>query len=205
MAERATIARPYAKAAFEYAHAGNALAAWSQGLKVAAEIATDPRVARLINDPRWTAADLAGLITDAAGPKLDAAMQNFVRVLAENHRLVLLPEIAAHYEAARAQVENTVDVDVISAVALDAAQAEKLKQALNTAAPPGAHAEFRGRVAPRRRRDSRRGSRHRRLAQGSSRSAWNRIGRLTVKVTRGPSGARSKRLICPSRHRKSAT
>ncbi len=132
MAERATIARPYAKAAFEYAHAGNALAAWSQGLKVAAEIATDPRVARLINDPRWTAADLAGLITDAAGPKLDAAMQNFVRVLAENHRLVLLPEIAAHYEAARAQVENTVDVDVISAVALDAAQAEKLKQALNT-------------------------------------------------------------------------
>jgi F-type H+-transporting ATPase subunit delta len=59
-------------------------------------------------------------------------MQNFVRVLAENHRLVLLPEIAAHYEAARAQVENTVDVEVVSAVALDAAQAEKLKQALNT-------------------------------------------------------------------------
>jgi F-type H+-transporting ATPase subunit delta len=59
-------------------------------------------------------------------------MQNFVRVLAENHRLVLLPEIAAHYEIARAQVENTVDVEVVSAVALDAAQAEKLKQALST-------------------------------------------------------------------------
>ena len=132
MAERATIARPYAKAAFEYARAANALAAWSQGLKVAAEIVADPRVAELLNDPRWTTADLAGLFIDAAGPKLDAAMQNFVRVLAENHRLVLLPEIAAHYEAARAQVENTVDVEVVSAVALDAAQAEKLKQALNT-------------------------------------------------------------------------
>ncbi len=132
MAERATIARPYAKAAFEYARAANALAAWSQGLKSAAEIVADPRVAELINDPRWTAADLAGLIIDAAGPKLDAGMQNFVRVLAENHRLVLLPEIAAHYEAARAQVENTVDVEVVSAVALDAAQTEKLKQALNT-------------------------------------------------------------------------
>ena len=45
---------------------------------------------------------------------------------------LLLPEIAAHYEAARAQVENTVDVEVVSAVALDAAQTEKLKQALNT-------------------------------------------------------------------------
>jgi F-type H+-transporting ATPase subunit delta len=132
VAERATIARPYAKAAFEYARAANALAAWSQGLKVAAEIVADPRVAELLNDPRRTAADLAGLIIDAAGPKLDAAMQNFVRVLAENHRLVLLPEIVGHYEAARAQVENTVDVEVVSAVALDAAQAEKLKQALNT-------------------------------------------------------------------------
>ncbi len=132
MAERATIARPYAKAAFEYARAANALAPWSLGMKSAAEIVADPRVAELVNDPRWTAADLAGLVIDAAGSKLDAAMQNFVRVLAENHRLVLLPEIAAHYEAARAQVENTVDVEVVSAVALDAAQTEKLKQALNT-------------------------------------------------------------------------
>lgn len=132
MAERATIARPYAKAAFEYARAANALAAWSQGLRIAAEIVADPRVAELLNDPRWAAADLAGLILEAAGAKLDPAMQNFVRVLAENHRLVLLPEIAAHYEAARAQVENTVDVEVVSAVALDAAQAEKLRQALNT-------------------------------------------------------------------------
>jgi F-type H+-transporting ATPase subunit delta len=132
MAERATIARPYAKAAFEYARAANALAAWSLGLQSAAEVVADPRVAELINDPRWTPADLAGLIIDAAGAKLDAAMQNFVRVLAENHRLVLLPEIAAHYEAARAQVENTVDVEVVSAVALDAAQQDKLKQALNT-------------------------------------------------------------------------
>ena len=59
-------------------------------------------------------------------------MQNFVRVLAENHRLLLLPEIAAHYEVLRSAVENTVDVDVVSAVPLDAAQTEKLKQALST-------------------------------------------------------------------------
>ena len=59
-------------------------------------------------------------------------MQNFVRVLAENHRLLLLPEILAHYEVMRADVENTVDVEVISAVKLDPAQAEKLAGALNT-------------------------------------------------------------------------
>jgi len=51
-------------------------------------------------------------------------------VLAENRRLPLLPEIAAHYETERARVENTVDVEVISAVPLSAAQAEKLSGAL---------------------------------------------------------------------------
>jgi F-type H+-transporting ATPase subunit delta len=132
VAERATIARPYAKAAFEYARDAKALAKWSQGLKAAAEIVADPRVAALTKSPQWSAADLVSLITDVAGDKLDAGMQNFVRVLTENHRLLLLPEIAAHYEVLRSAVENTVDVEVVSAVPLDAAQADKLERALST-------------------------------------------------------------------------
>jgi F-type H+-transporting ATPase subunit delta len=132
MAERATIARPYAKAAFAYAHGANALAQWSQGLKAAAEIVADPRAADLIKDPEWAAADLAGLVIDLAGAKLDAGLQNYVRVLAENHRLLLLPEIVAHFEALRAQIENIVDVEVISAVPLSPAQADKLSEALRT-------------------------------------------------------------------------
>lgn len=131
MAERATIARPYAKAAFEYAREAGALAEWSQGLKAAADIVADPRVAMIIKSPAWTASDVLGLINDVAGAKLDAGMQNFVRVLAENHRLLLLPEIAAHCEALRAAAENTVDVEVVSAVPLDAAQAGKLERALS--------------------------------------------------------------------------
>ena len=132
MAERATIARPYAQAAFEYAREADAFAAWSQGLESAAQIVADPSVAPLTKSPHWTAADLVSLITDVAGAKLNAGMQNFVRVLAENHRLLLLPEIAAHYEKLRAAVENTLDVEVISAVTLSDAQADKLKQALST-------------------------------------------------------------------------
>jgi F-type H+-transporting ATPase subunit delta len=132
VAERATIARPYAKAAFEYARDAGAFAAWSQGLKLAEQIVADPRVAALAKSPSLTAADLAGVITDVAGTVLDAGMQNFVRVLAENRRLLLLPEIAAHYEELRAAAENTLDVEVISAVTLSDAQADKLKQALST-------------------------------------------------------------------------
>lgn len=130
MAERATIARPYAKAAFEYARAANAFAAWSTGLGVAAAIVADARVAALTKSPRCTAAELCGFIAGVAGAGLDAHMQNYVAVLAENHRLLLLPEIAAQYEVLRAAIENTVDVEVVSAVALDAAQAAKLAEAL---------------------------------------------------------------------------
>ena len=131
MAERMTIARPYARAAFEYARDAKAFAPWSQGLKTAAEIVADPRVAALTTSPLVTATDVVGLIIGVAGDKLDAGMQNFVRLLAENRRLLYLPEITEHYETLRSSVENTIDVEVISAVPLDAAQQEKLRQALN--------------------------------------------------------------------------
>ncbi|HEY1312509.1 MAG TPA: F0F1 ATP synthase subunit delta, partial [Steroidobacteraceae bacterium] len=131
MAERATIARPYAKAAFEYARDAHAFAEWSQGLALAAQIIADPRVASLTKSPQWGTLQLVSLVSDVAGAKLNAGMRNFVHVLAENHRLLLLPEISAHYEELRSAVENTVDVEVTSAVKLDAAQAEKLSAALS--------------------------------------------------------------------------
>jgi F-type H+-transporting ATPase subunit delta len=132
VAERATIARPYAKAAFQYARDANAFAEWSRGLQTLAEIVADRRVAQLTKSPAVTAADLASLVIDVAAAKLDAGMQNFVRTLAENHRLLLLPEISAHYEQLRSAVENTVDVEVTSAVPLNESQAQSLKQALST-------------------------------------------------------------------------
>ena len=131
MAERATVARPYAKAAFEYASDAKAFDQWSRDFALATQIVADPRVAELIGNPGLTAADHASLVTDVAGDRLDPPFRNFVRVLAENHRLPLLPEIAAHFELLRSQVENTVDVEVISAVPLDAAQSQKLEQALD--------------------------------------------------------------------------
>jgi F-type H+-transporting ATPase subunit delta len=132
VAERATIARPYAKAAFEYALAAKSLGEWTQGLKTAADIVADPRVAALTKSPQWSAADVVSLITDVAGATLNDGMRNFIRVLAQNHRLLLLPAILAHYESLRSAVENSVEVEVVSAVALSAAQQDKLSAALST-------------------------------------------------------------------------
>ncbi len=132
MAERATIARPYSKAAFEYARGSNGFAAWSDALQRLSMAAGDERVAALISNPEVTRSDLASLMTELGGVKAGEGIGNFVAVLAENHRLALLPEIALQYEELRAEAENTVDVEVVSAVALDDAQTEKMKSALAT-------------------------------------------------------------------------
>ncbi len=130
MVERATIARPYAKAAFEFARDAGCLARWSAGLEVAAEIVADQRVAALTKNPRCTPVDLAELIGAVAGTRLDGPLRNFVGVLAENRRLLVLGEIAAQFARLRAAVENTVDVEVTSAVPRDEAQIGKLAGAL---------------------------------------------------------------------------
>jgi F-type H+-transporting ATPase subunit delta len=131
MAERATIARPYAKAAFEYARAANAFSRWSENLAAAAAMIADPRVRSITKSPLVTTEQLVEFITEVEGPKPDPHFQNFVRLLAENRRLLLLPEIAVHYEALRATAENTVDVEVVSAVALNAAQTAELEAAVS--------------------------------------------------------------------------
>ncbi|MBS0376055.1 MAG: F0F1 ATP synthase subunit delta [Proteobacteria bacterium] len=133
MAEKATIARPYARAAFEHARAANALAAWSQLLAAGAAVAAAPGAEALFGNPRVAPEQLVELIAAVAtegGARVDAGGRNFLGVLAEGRRLGYLPEIAAQFEARRAEVENTIDVAVTSAMALTAEQRATLSAAL---------------------------------------------------------------------------
>jgi F-type H+-transporting ATPase subunit delta len=130
MAEKITIARPYAKAAFEQARASKALDRWSNILAAAAAVVADARVAKLLSSPRVTPDQLVGFIKEVTGPALDEQGTNFLRTLAENRRLGLLPEIAAMYEELRAEVENIADVQITSALPLDEGQKQRLAAAL---------------------------------------------------------------------------
>ena len=133
MAEKATIARPYARAAFEHARESGALAAWSQLLAAGAAVAATPGAKALFGNPRVAAAELVELIAGVAtesGAKVGTDGRNFLGVLAHEHRLALLPEIAAQYEARRAEVENVIDVEVTTAMALTAEQRAALEAAL---------------------------------------------------------------------------
>lgn len=132
MAEKATIARPYAKAVFEYAQEHKSFERWSQLLAAGAAVAADERIGRLLTNPRVKPEDLVALVGDAAGGALDEPGKNFLSMLAQNRRLGLLPEIAAQFEALRAEVENVADVRIISAIELNDAQRERFAAALKT-------------------------------------------------------------------------
>ncbi len=129
MAQAITLARPYARAAFELAHAAGSLDAWSHALAFAASVAGDVRVARLGSDPRVLPAQLVALHLPA-GMAADAPFAQFLGEMAEQRRLVLLPEVAELYEAFKRESESQLLVKVTSAMALDAAQAEQLKASL---------------------------------------------------------------------------
>jgi F-type H+-transporting ATPase subunit delta len=130
MAELSTLARPYAKAAFEYALAAKDLAGWSKQLATAAAVAQTPTLVKLLNAPDLTAEQRANALLNVCGDALSGNGRNFIRALADNKRLTLLPQIALQFEQLKANQEKSVDVDVVSAFPLDSAVADRLAQAL---------------------------------------------------------------------------
>ena len=130
MADRLTIARPYARAAFAEARAAEQFEPWSQALAVASQVIRDPRVATLLGNPHVTPGELAQLVSSIAGAQLGAHGENFVRTLAANRRLGYLPEIAAQFDILKDAAQGVADVTVTSAAALNARQQQQLAQAL---------------------------------------------------------------------------
>jgi F-type H+-transporting ATPase subunit delta len=131
MAELTTLARPYAKAAFEYAQAQQQLAPWSAMLGLAAAVSQDDTIQRMLTAPRLTSTDKATAFIEVCGDKFNEQVRNFVHVVAENDRLALFPEIAELFELLKAEQEKSVDVDVTSAFALNEEQQDKLAKVLS--------------------------------------------------------------------------
>jgi len=132
MAELSTLARPYAKAAFEHALSANELGVWSEQLGTAAAVAQVEKMVKMLNSPALTSEHQAQNFIDVCGDQLSGNVQNFVKVLAENKRLPLLPHIAALYDEFKANREKSVDVEVATAFELDAQLQEKLSGALSS-------------------------------------------------------------------------
>src|ERR671931_439927 len=122
MAEPSTVARPYAEAAFKLADEAGALAKWSEMLGALAQVARDPRVQAAVADPNLSDAKVAGLFISILSGRLGGEAENFVRVLAQNGRLELLPAIAQQFEALRNEREGVIEAQVQSAFELSEPQ-----------------------------------------------------------------------------------
>ena len=130
MADKITVARPYARAAFAEARAHEVLGPWSSSLQRAAAVVSDPRVHNLLGNPAVTNSELAKLVIDLSGPELDEQGRNFIQTLAENRRLAYLPEISTLFDELKDEAEGVVDVTVTSAAALENSQRDALSAAL---------------------------------------------------------------------------
>ena len=136
MADESTIARPYAKALFDVANAEQKLAPWSDALNAAAAVLGDANARRVLANPALDQSKRADFIRAVSvglkGADLFETPQGkaLLALLAENDRLSALPEIAAQFDALKADAENKVKAKLVSATAVDANVAERVKQAL---------------------------------------------------------------------------
>ena len=130
--ELTTCARPYAKAAFEYARDAACLSKWSDMLSLCARITAYEKVVQMLGNPELSGAHQAEVIIEVCQGDLDKPFENYLRVLSENRRLELLPEIAVLYSQLRAEEENSQHVQVISAYPLSQTQQDKLAEKMAT-------------------------------------------------------------------------
>ncbi|MCH4563203.1 F0F1 ATP synthase subunit delta [Halomonas sp. EGI 63088] len=130
MAELSTVARPYAKAAFEYARDHQVLDAWAGWLAMLGQVAADRDVQKLLSSPKLSTERKVALVIEVADVDVDDAARRFLETLGEKGRLAALTDIAEQFERLRAELEKRIDVTVVSAYALDDKQQQKLAGAL---------------------------------------------------------------------------
>lgn len=130
MAEKRTVARPYAQAVFALAQEQGELQSWSAMITLLGSAAGDPQLASMLENPEQEPTKLVDLLKAICGDAMPASGDNMLMLLAENERLALLPEIAELFEEERAEVEKSLHARVVSATTMSDAQQQKIIDAL---------------------------------------------------------------------------
>ena len=129
MSELTTVARPYAKAAFDFAVDAKAMDDWLTQLTFAAEVAKDETVKGFISGGA-SVEQAQEFFLNVCGEQVKSECQNFLKVMAENERLLVLPQVLEQFIALKAELEQEIAVDVTSAVEVTAEQKTTLSAAL---------------------------------------------------------------------------
>ncbi|MDN5864073.1 MAG: F0F1 ATP synthase subunit delta [Gammaproteobacteria bacterium] len=143
MADYATLARPYARAAFEYAQAHDLIRPWREFLDRLAGVSALAPVHDLIATPVVSRARRAEVLADVAGAKMPDGGGNFLHLLADNGRLAALPAVAEEFARLEEQMEATAEVVIETAVELGKGSATRLVAALGKRLGRELEAQFR--------------------------------------------------------------
>ena len=130
MAELTTLARPYAKAAFESAREASDLQGWSDALTLLASVSLSEKIHLVLDSPSLNGEQKAEVFIEVCGEKLNEKQKNFVKVLAENKRLGLLASVQEQFELYKANAEKSVDVEIQAAFEISPELQQKIAQAL---------------------------------------------------------------------------
>lgn len=132
MAELATVARPYAEAAYRLAKEGNSLQAWSDTLNLLASVYQDPQMQAAIANPKVTSADIEKLLVAICGERIDDIARNLIRLLMHNRRLPVLVEIRDLFEQLKLEDEGKLDAKISSAFPMEDAQRDQVVKLLSS-------------------------------------------------------------------------
>ena len=129
-ADHITVARPYAKAAFETAIDEQKVAEWALALAFFSMVCKNQQVTHLLKNPLIASEKVAQFFIEMGSEHLHDSIRNLVLLLAQNKRLLIFPEIASLFETHRAEYEKTIDVKVLSFMPLTDSQSASIKQSL---------------------------------------------------------------------------
>lgn len=132
MIEPTTLARPYARAAFQFAVDNSVVDDWHQALVTIVAVVAEPSVAKVLDDPATTASQRAKTVVTVLGDDIPAGIAQFVGVMAENHRLALASEVARLFAELRSALDAAANVTLTSAFDVADATIEQLTASLTT-------------------------------------------------------------------------
>lgn len=128
MAEISTIARPYAEALFASAQSSSdGLQSTLDQVSTLSNLVALEDVRQTVTDPRLDDQQRGDLVkTLVPGLVLSAHVQNFVDLLVENDRLLLLPEIALQFQELKDEAEGVAQAMIVSAFPMSDEQVAQL-------------------------------------------------------------------------------
>lgn len=130
MAELSTIARPYAEALFASVRNEGTLDQWSALLSEMAQVAGHSEVSDILTTPGITNQQRYELFTGLMKTPLTDKARNFLELLIDNKRLLLMQSIFDEFEALKHQHEGSEVAQIVSAFELSPEQLNQLVNAL---------------------------------------------------------------------------